>query len=224
MLYSSGWDGGVRRWDIAAEKQLDLPKGIHATGVVAASPDGRTLAYEDDSGTIRVVDAANGKERRVLKLPGTTFSQLAFSPDSRRLAGGGSTDKNVQVAVWDLASGEVVHRWDWPKGPDPHSTVESLCFAPGGNRLAAAVFRQSLASVWDLTTGKRIAQLTHSEIYGLSFSPDGKTLGHSRLGFDRPFLGRGDWKMSTPSQRRAAGSLPPAIIECIRSAMRRRAG
>ena len=176
MLYSSGWDAVVRRWDIVAEKQLDLPKGVHATGVVAASPDGRTLAYEDDSATIHVVDAADGRERRTLKLPGTTFSQLAFSPDSCRLAGGGSTDDKVQVAVWGLASGEVVHRWDWPKGRDPHSTVESLCFTPSGNHLAAAVFRQSLAYVWDLTTDQRIAQLTHSEIYGLSFSPDGKTL------------------------------------------------
>jgi WD40 repeat protein len=176
MLYSSGWDGVVRRWDVVAERQLDLPKGVHATGIVAASPDGRTLAFEDDSGTIRVVDAANGQERRMLKLPGTTFSQLAFSPDSRRLAGGGRPDNKVQVAVWDLKSGEVVHHFDWPKGRDPHSTVESLCFTPSGNRLAAAVFRQSLAYVWDLTTGQRIAQVDHSEIYGLSFSPDGKTL------------------------------------------------
>ena len=44
-----GWDGFIRRWDVAARKQLALPAGVRATGVVAASPDGRTLAYEIDS-------------------------------------------------------------------------------------------------------------------------------------------------------------------------------
>ena len=70
MLYSSGWDGSIRRWDVAARKQLALPAGVRATGVVAASPDGRTLAYEIDSGAIRLIDAESGKERRTLALPG----------------------------------------------------------------------------------------------------------------------------------------------------------
>ena len=62
------------------------------------------------------------------------------------------------------------------RGADPHSTVESLCFTPDGSRLAAAVFRQSAAYVWDLKAGRQIAQLAHPQIYGLSFSPDGRTL------------------------------------------------
>ena len=40
-------------------------------------------------------------------------------------------------------------------GRDPHSSVESLCFTPDGSRLAAAVFRQSAAYVWDLKAGSR---------------------------------------------------------------------
>ena len=75
-----------------------------------------------------------------------------------------------------LPAGSCYSRWDWPKGRDPHSTVESLCFTPDGSRLAAAVFRQSAAYVWDLKTGQQIAQLAHPQIYGLSFSPDGRTL------------------------------------------------
>ena len=144
--------------------------------MVAASPDGQTLAYEDDSGAIRLVDAEHGTERRTLALPGTEYSQLVFSPDGRRLAGGGTSGDQVHVAVWDVPSGELLHRWDWPKGRDPHSTVESLGFTPDGSRLAAAVFRQSAAYVWDLTTGQQIARLAHNQVYGLSFSPDGKTL------------------------------------------------
>jgi RNA polymerase sigma factor (sigma-70 family) len=176
MLYSSGSDPAIRRWDIPARKQLGLPAGTHATAVVAASPDGQTLAYESDSGTIHLVDAANGSERRTLTIPGTDYGQLAFSPDGRHLAGGGTFGDQVHLAVWDLASGELRHRWTWPKGRDPHSTVESLCFTPDGSRLAAAIFRQSAAYIWDLKLGKQIAHLSHNEVYGLSFSPDGKSL------------------------------------------------
>jgi WD40 repeat protein len=176
MLYSSGWDAFIRRWDVAARSQLALPTGVRATGRVAASPDGRTLAYETDSGAIRLVDAQSGKERRSLALAGTEYSQLTFSPDSRRLAGGGTCGNQVHVALWNVASGALLQRWDWPTGRDPHSSVESLRFAPDGSRLAAAVFHQSAAYVWDLTTGRQTSEIAHPQIYGLSFSPDGQTL------------------------------------------------
>jgi len=161
---------------VEARKQLPLPKGVRVTGTAAASPDGRRLAYVDDSGTIHVVNANDGTEQSTLNLPGTTYTQVVFSPENNRLAGGGTSGDQVHVAVWNLSDGKLLHRWDWPKGRDPHSMVESLCFTPDGKRLAAAVFRQSAAYIWDLTTDQRIVQLSHSSVYGLSFSPDGKTL------------------------------------------------
>ena len=121
MLYSSGWDPAIRRWDVAARKQVVLPAGGQATGVVAASPDGQTLAYEDDEGTVRLVEAEHGTERRSFALAGVRFSQLAFSPDGQRLAGGGSSGDQMGVAVWDVPGAKLLHRWDWPKGFDPHS-------------------------------------------------------------------------------------------------------
>lgn len=183
MLYSSGWDGTIRRWNVPARKQLPLPVGVRGTGTVAAAPDGRTLTYSDDSGTIRLVDAENGTELRTFDLPGTAYEALTFSPDGRHLAGGGTHGDDVHVAVWEVKSGQLVHRWDWPKGRDPYSGVECLKFSPDGKRLAAAVFRQDMAYLWDLATGQQIAQLRHDEIYGLSFSPDGKTL--ATAGWDK---------------------------------------
>src|SRR3974390_107714 len=67
-----------------------------------------------------------------------------------RAAGGVRGDK-VQVALWDLATGELSRRWDWPKGRDPHSEVECLSFTPDGKRLAAADFRQYAAYIWNVT-------------------------------------------------------------------------
>jgi WD40 repeat protein len=176
MLYSSGWDGTVRRWDVAGGKQLPPPRGAHATEVCAASPDGRTLAYADDLQTIHLVAAKGGSELRTINLADTEYSQLAFSPDGRWLAGGGSGGWQVRTALWNVATGVLIHRWDWPKGRDPHSTVESLSFTPDGTRLAAAVFRQSAVYVWNPANGESMTRLSHSQVYGLSFSPDGSTL------------------------------------------------
>jgi WD40 repeat protein len=174
-LYSSGWDPAIRRWDVPARKEIP-PVGVRATSVVAASPDGRTLAYVDDAGVIRLVDAEHGAERRTLTLAGARYSRLTFSADGRRLAGGGTSGDRVHVAVWDVADGRLLHRWDWPKGRDPHSEVESLAFTTDGSRLAAAVFRQSSAYLWDLATGRQIARIPHNQVYGLSFSPDDRSL------------------------------------------------
>src|SRR5262249_6877109 len=61
----------------------------------------------------------------------------------------------------------------------------------------AAVFRQSAAHVLDLRTGGQLAPLAHQEIYGLSFSPDGKTL--ATAGWDSKVR---LWDMETLEVRR----------------------
>ncbi len=176
MLYSAGWDGVVRRWDVPARKQLPSPGGVTATGVCAASPDGRTLAVDDDEGLLHLLDAVTRADRRTIELRGMGFSHLVFSPDGQRLAAGGTSGDKVQIAIWKVASGELLRRWDWPKGRDPNSDVNCLSFSPDGKRLAAAVFRQTAAYLWDAATGREIVRLPHKEVYCLSFSPDGKTL------------------------------------------------
>jgi WD40 repeat protein len=174
MLYSSGWDATVRRWDLTTRKQLPLPEGFQTTGATAASPDGRLLAFQDDSSRIHVVDAATGAEQRILQLSPIKFSQLKFSPDSTVLAGGGSGGDDIHVVIW--LGDKVFRHWKWPKGHDPHSAVESLEFSPDGKRVAVAVFRQSLAHIWDVERDAKIAAMDHNQIYGLSFSADGMTL------------------------------------------------
>jgi RNA polymerase sigma factor (sigma-70 family) len=175
-LYSTGWDGEVRRWDMGTLKQLPLPEGIRGSSVVAAAPDGKTLVYADGDNNLRVVDATTGGEVRTITVPGQAPDQLRFSPDSRALAVGGSSGDKASVCVVDPGTGKVSRRWDWPKGRDPHVTPVALAFSADGARLAAMMYRQNTARVWDLTREGEPLVLKHTEGYGVSFHPDGKTL------------------------------------------------
>ncbi|HVU86049.1 MAG TPA: WD40 repeat domain-containing protein [Pirellulales bacterium] len=198
LLYSSGWDSAIRRWDVDARKQLPLPVGTRGSSVVTMSPDGRTVAFAGGGGTLHLVSADEGQELRALHEDGMTFSQLRFSPDSRLLAAGGTVHDDVRALIFDAATGEVHRRWTWPKGADPYSTIECLDFTPDNRRLAGAVFRQHAAYLWDVDAEKEIAEIEHSQIYGLSFNPDGKTL--ATAGWDKMVR---FWNADTGEEQRA---------------------
>jgi WD40 repeat protein len=175
-LYSGGWDGLVRSWDIDERKQLPLPAGQRATPVIAAAPLGKVLAYVDDTHVVHVVESNDNSELHKFDLKGATCTQLAFSADSSRLAAGYASRDDLHVVIWNLADGKVSHQWTWPKGRDPHSSFEALTFGNDGRLLAAAVFRQSKAYLFDTSSGNQVAEIPHKSIYGLSLSPDSTTL------------------------------------------------
>jgi len=175
-LYSSGWEGRIRRWDATTLTQLPPPAGEVASSVVAISRDGRVAAYAADVGHIRIVDARTAAELLKLEADGTNQSCIRFSPDGSRLAVGGWRGDEVVLQLWDVRSGKLANRWSWPKGRDPHSDIQDLSFSPDGRRLASAVFRQSTVQVFDLERGVRLKDLKHKEVFGLSFSPSGDQL------------------------------------------------
>jgi WD40 repeat protein len=107
------------------------------------SPDGTQLAGIgwDNGPVIRVYDLKSGKE--ILVLTGHTLELrcLAYSPDGKRLASGGSDD---DVKMWDLETGQEVISL-----PLQAVNIESLLFSPDGHRLAAS--GPNGITVWDAT-------------------------------------------------------------------------
>jgi RNA polymerase sigma factor (sigma-70 family) len=201
-LASGGGEGDrtVRHWDLATEKELRR-FGPYAECVtrLAFSPDGEELALADEHGTIRVCDVVGGKERCRCGLhAGNAVLALAFAPDGKTLAAGGTNEKAVRL--FDTATGKE-------RGPyaGHQDEITGLALLPDGDILVSAA-RDGCIDAWDLTGGRVVRRWGDpGGARAVALSQDGKALasggtdGTARL-WDlatgkelRRFRGPGGW-------------------------------
>jgi WD40 repeat protein len=171
----------------AVKEGIKVPIGpifSEYVGAVAVSPDGKMLAtaseknpdehsnrtrYEADSEfwTIKIWDAAQGKEMRQLPEQQRRVAALAFSPDGRTLV----TNNAGEVCLWDVATGGLRQTFSG------QARVYCVVFSPDGKRLAAGS-QDGHIRLWDLQ-GRREKDplIGHTDVVAsLAFSPDGQTL------------------------------------------------
>ncbi|MBN3943729.1 caspase family protein, partial [Nostoc sp. NMS9] len=136
---------------------------------VVFSPDGKTIASASADKTVKLWNAATGKEIITLKGHSNSVNSVAFSPDGKTIASA-SADKTVKL--WNAATGKEIITL---KG---HSnSVNSVAFSPDGKTIASASADKTV-KLWNAATGKEIITLKgHSNsVNSVAFSPDGKTI------------------------------------------------
>jgi WD40 repeat protein len=153
-------------------RRIASPGAAKAT--VAFAPDGRTIATYAPDGTIVLADAATGKAIRRLAAEGprTTYRELVFSPDSRRLAAiefsVETSTHRPSIDLWDLSEGRLIRTFTLPM------LANAASLSPDGGRLATA----SLGlAIWDVSAGSIQRQFDgEDEFAAVAYSPDGKLL------------------------------------------------
>jgi WD40 repeat protein len=144
----------------------------HTWGVtcVAYSPDGKTLASQNEGTELRLWDSATGKLVRSIAAPHNSEGLLGFSPDGKLLA----ANNGRVLTVWDVATGTRRPGFDVGYG----GRVPAFAFAPDGKTLAVTWDGDWRIEFYAVATGKRLARLEDKDWTGntVAYSPDGKLL------------------------------------------------
>jgi WD40 repeat protein len=174
--------------------------GGHVQGVwgVAVSPDGRWVATASHDGSVKLWDARNMQLMRTFFGDRPLAWCVAFSPDGKYLASGGSG-----VRIWEVATGRELHRFYEHK-----LMVSSVAFYPNGRWLVSGSY-DGTVRLWDVAAGRSLG-LLHQLSRGvnkLAFRPDGRWLASA--GQDQQIclwdLGKGLPTLPAPPDRTLTG-------------------
>ncbi len=182
-LASSSSDGRVLMWDIVTGAQRtgftftsapDPTTGAPqwATGL-SFSADGKLLAVGQEDGSLQLLDAATGENKRtLLGHKGIVVSRgVQFAPDGKSLA---TASFDGTVRLWDVASGTQKAQLD-----EHNFRVLSISFSTDGQHLVSTSDQGGQLLVWDVNQPDTISRFKVGQgaITALTFSPDSNILG-----------------------------------------------
>jgi WD40 repeat protein len=189
-LAAAGEDPEIQLWDVASAKPG--PKLVGSTDWVlclAFSVDGQRLASGGYDGTVRLWEVSSGKKLLDIAAtpppppntpspPTNVVFTLAFSPDGKQLAIGGT---DAQIHLFNTADGKSIRTI-----PGHAGSVTGLAFHPSGTVLASSS-KDHTVRLWNPAngqplTGKPLEGHT-AWVQGLVFVAEGTRL--ASIGADR---------------------------------------
>ena len=208
QLVSGSDDGGIILWDVSTGQQLaHYQAGPQSLPIVAFAPDGKTIAFINNSGVI-LWDASTGEETTIVSSE-EFLGSFKFNPNGKTIAL--NTDRGIEL--WDITTRKKTQQCSRVSTAVPFA-YRAIAFSPDGNILATGskleIGGSRYISLCDVRTGKIIEQLPgHSETNSdLFFSSEGDRLISAH---DKTIV---IWNL-TSSLPRLYGSLPvdSSIIE-----------
>jgi WD40 repeat protein len=200
VLASAGDDNAVQLWDAPTGKPA-TKLTAHTDWVLALafSGDGKLLASAGYDGTVRLWEVAGGKKLLDIAAkpppppntqagPVNVVQSLAFSPDSKLLAVGGS---DMAIHLFSIPDGKFARSL-----PGHTSSVTGLQFHPGGAVLASSS-KDRTVKLWNPANGQLLKSLEgHGAwVQGLTFLGKGTRL--ASVGADATVR---LWELSEPKK------------------------
>jgi WD40 repeat protein len=174
-IITSSTDPHIREWDVATGTEKQKFKiGSRTVFESALSPDGKTVAYDDDDERIIFLNLQDGKSIRGEAEEDGYLEDMAFSPDGSLLAT--CATYSLGIKLWDARTGRLV-RTLRASGEN-----RAVAFSPDGKILAGC--GDKTIFLWDVRTGSVMRTFDNGERVGtLAFHPDGTIIAAG--GFDQ---------------------------------------
>lgn len=207
LLATADSGGTVTVWDLKAEIPRTYCRGSdYDTYAVAFSPDGTTIASTGRHAT-RLWDLATGRTMLTLK-SGNFMTDLAFSPDGRKLAVGGITAFNPgQVGVWEVEPDRGIRKLHGLVAP-----ISKVQFSPDG-QLVGALSNDWQIGIWEIKSG-RLRQVFDVPA---GFVADNAALAFDESGRRFAFCAGTSarmWDLATGAEL-DAWELPQGLVDCL---------
>ncbi len=148
--------------------KIFAPPGHHEIESLNHSRDGK-LIISGGGTSLKLWDAATGREIRTFAGVTDVIYSVVFSPDDRFILTGCANHKAV---LWDVETGKAIMSFI---GQTKDDLIESVAFSPDG-RFVLTSGSDKIIRLWDMASGQEIRTFTgHTAwVNSVGFSPDGK--------------------------------------------------